>query len=83
MTCRGKTEEGILATSIASTILWLLQCYIYHLNKTLNGSQPLFEEIVGKCVTLLTNMLSSDFTMAMLYLAKYEDTGLYEVYCNK
>ncbi|EEB09924.1 Thyroid hormone receptor-associated protein complex 100 kDa component, putative [Pediculus humanus corporis] len=83
MTCRGKTEEGILATSIASTILWLLQCYIYHLNKTLNGSQPLFEEIVGKCVTLLTNMLSSDFTMAMLYLAKYEDTEFHSEVLKK
>ncbi|KAK6631151.1 hypothetical protein RUM43_014247 [Polyplax serrata] len=83
ITCRGKTEEGILATSVASTIFWLLQCYSYHLNKLLGGMAPPCEEIVSKCVVLLINMLSSDFIMAMLYLAKYEDPELHSEVVKK
>lgn len=77
ITCRGKTEEGILPTSMLSTVLWLLQCYSYYLNKIANGStQSTYEEIGTKCVTLLSNILASDFPMAMLYLAKHDDPGL-------
>lgn len=75
ITCRGKSEEGILATSMLSTVLWLLQCYLNHLNMTITSPQAPYEEIGIKCVTLLTNMLGSDFTMAMLYLAKHDDRG--------
>ncbi|KAL0268602.1 UNVERIFIED_CONTAM: hypothetical protein PYX00_010471 [Menopon gallinae] len=77
ITCRGKTEEGILATSLLSTVLWLLQCYHYHLTKIMSGPYPPYEDIGTKCTSILTNMVSSEFTMAMLYLAKHEDVELY------
>lgn len=78
ITTRGKNEEGVLAASMLSTILWLLQCYLYHLNKITSGTQQsVYEEIGIKCAELLTNMLASDFFMAMIYLAKHDDDSVY------
>lgn len=74
-TCRGRTEEGILATSMLSIVLWLLQCYQHYAGVTVDRD-PLFSEIENKCVTLISTMLSSNFTMTMLYLAMHGDKGM-------
>lgn len=69
ITCRGKPEEGILASSVLSLAHWLLQCY-QHAAATDPSSSML-----SKPPVILQHMLSCNFLTAMLTLAKYDDPG--------
>lgn len=74
ITCRGRTEEGILATSMLSIVLWILQCYQNFVSIAADRI-ALYNEIELKCIALISSMLSSSFTITMLYLAKHDDKG--------
>ncbi|KYM99981.1 Mediator of RNA polymerase II transcription subunit 24 [Cyphomyrmex costatus] len=79
ITCRGKPEEDLLAAAVLSIVHWLLQCYLHTLTKTpqSNPLTPHPSELVDKPVSILQQMLNSDFLCAMMYLAKYDDKDLY------
>lgn len=49
----------------------------------MSGPYPPYEDIGTKCTSILTNMVSSEFTMAMLYLAKHEDIGKFASFAYK
>lgn len=77
ITCRGKLEEETLTYAVSSIILWLLQVYHYCLSKpTPNPLQS--QEILEKSTTLLNQIVSSDFLLAMFYLARQNDPEEYQ-----
>ncbi|XP_014254037.1 mediator of RNA polymerase II transcription subunit 24 [Cimex lectularius] len=78
ITCRGKPEEGILASAILSLVHWLLQCY----HHALTNSEPV-NEMLQKPSAILHYMLNCDFLTAMLYLAKHDDKDLYNEVVKK
>lgn len=67
ITCCGKPEETVLATALLSLACWLLQvlqnCYMT-------------QQILDKAALLLKNLLSCDFYVAMMCLARYSDMGM-------
>lgn len=73
ITCRGKPEEGILASAILSLAHWLLQCY----HHAATSSPESHSEMLQKPASILSYMLNCDFLTAMLYLAKHDDKALY------
>ncbi|CAH0387287.1 unnamed protein product [Bemisia tabaci] len=79
ITCRGKPEEGVLASAVLSLTHWLLQCY----QQYLNNSSELQAEILSKTVSILEEMLKCDFTVAMLYLGKHEDKDVFKEIIGK
>ncbi|KAL1122381.1 hypothetical protein AAG570_003786 [Ranatra chinensis] len=79
ITCRGKPEEGILASSVLSLAHWLLQCY-YHAVTTVPEQN---NEMLQKPAKILHNMLNCNFLTAMLYLAKHDDKDLYNEVVKK
>ncbi|XP_022905707.1 mediator of RNA polymerase II transcription subunit 24 [Onthophagus taurus] len=74
VTCCGKSEGTRLATALQSTTYWLLQilqsCFNQH-------------EIYEKAVNILTCLLSNDFYVAMMCLAKYVEPETYSDIVNK
>lgn len=66
ITCCGKPEETVLATAILSTALWLVN--ILHHCKT----DP---ELIQKASTLLQTLMTDDFYVSMMCLARYNDPG--------
>lgn len=66
VTCCGKPEETVLATAVLSVALWLLnilqQCQ----------STP---SLIQKALELLRVLLTDDFYVSMMCLARYNDTG--------
>ncbi|XP_018325245.1 mediator of RNA polymerase II transcription subunit 24-like [Agrilus planipennis] len=74
ITCYGKPEETVLATALLSTALWLLQVIIHCHCKI---------QILEKATLLLQNLLSSDFCVAMMCLARYSDTELFSEITKK
>ena len=83
ITCRGKPEEGALATSILAIVQWLLTCMHQTLTNLaipeskmlLNGPIDQNDFFLEKPANLIKDILRSDFLSAMLYLAKYENQG--------
>ncbi|CAH1408167.1 unnamed protein product [Nezara viridula] len=73
ITCRGKPEEGILASAILSLAHWLLQCY----HHAAISSPESHNDMLQKPASILGYMLNCDFLTAMLYLAKHDDKVLY------
>ncbi|CAA9994340.1 unnamed protein product [Nesidiocoris tenuis] len=72
ITCRGKPEEGILASAILSLVHWLLQCYQHELS-----AEGDLSNMLTKPASILNNMLNCGFLTSMLYLAKHDDKELY------
>ncbi|XP_018572126.1 mediator of RNA polymerase II transcription subunit 24 [Anoplophora glabripennis] len=68
VTCCGKPEETVLATAVLSVALWLLnilqQCQ----------STP---SLIQKAIELLRVLLTDDFYVSMMCLARYNDTDLF------
>ncbi|KAF6207841.1 hypothetical protein GE061_016290 [Apolygus lucorum] len=79
ITCRGKPEEGILASAILNLVHWLLQCYQHALSSNLDQSNSM----LTKPASILNNMLNCGFLTAMLYLAKHDDKELYNEVVKK
>ncbi|XP_073978366.1 mediator complex subunit 24 isoform X1 [Rhodnius prolixus] len=79
ITCRGKPEEGILASAILNLVHWLLQCYQHAVS---TNAEPT-ADMIQKPVSILHNMLNCDFLTAMLYLAKHDDIELYNEVVKK
>lgn len=79
ITCRGKPEEDLLAAAVLSIVHWLLQCYLHTLNKMPqnNSMSQQVNELMDKPASILKQMLGSDFLCAMMYLAQYDDKGMY------
>ncbi|XP_050315120.1 mediator of RNA polymerase II transcription subunit 24 [Anthonomus grandis grandis] len=69
VTCFGKPEETVLATAVLSTALWLLN--ILHNCK---DATSLFQ----KAGELLKVLLTDDFYVSMICLAKYNDPELFQ-----
>lgn len=81
ITCRAKPEEDLIPSAVLSTVYWLLQCYLHALTKVPQGnflsSHP--NELMDKPASILQQMLNSDFLCAMMYLAKYDVTGMLQL----
>ncbi|CAF4841525.1 unnamed protein product [Pieris macdunnoughi] len=77
VTCRSKMEEEILSNAISSIILWLLQVYHYSLSKYPSSNLNQSQELLDKSTSLLNSITSSDFLVAMFYLAKQNDPEEY------
>ncbi|CAK1545659.1 unnamed protein product [Leptosia nina] len=77
VTCRSKMEEEILANAVSSIILWLLQVYHYSLSKYPSSNPIQSQELLEKSTSLLNSIVSSDFLLAMFYLAKQNDPEEY------
>lgn len=71
VTCFGKPEETVLATAVLSIALWLLN--ILH-----NCSEA--AGLVQKASELLKILLTDDFYISMICLAKYNDPGRVQHY---
>lgn len=70
VTCFGKPEETVLATAVLSTALWLLN--ILHQCKEATA-------LIQKASELLTILLTDDFYISMICLAKYNDPGSIQI----
>lgn len=82
ITCRGKMEEEVLAYSVSSIILWLLQVYHYALSKY-PTSNIQSQDLLEKSTSLLNSIVNTDFLIAMFYLAKQNDPEEYNEVKNK
>ncbi|XP_066998835.1 mediator of RNA polymerase II transcription subunit 24 [Anabrus simplex] len=80
ITCRGKPEEGLLATAVLSIVQWLLTCAQHALQ---NASDLQYPAMLDKPAAILKEMLSCDFMVAMLYLARHECTDTYHEVIKK
>ncbi|ERL93304.1 hypothetical protein D910_10598 [Dendroctonus ponderosae] len=69
VTCFGKPEETVLATAVLSIALWLLN--ILH-----NCSEA--AGLIQKASELLKILLTDDFYISMICLAKYNDPELFQ-----
>ncbi|CAH2239466.1 mediator of RNA polymerase II transcription subunit 24 [Pararge aegeria] len=83
ITCRSKMEEEILAFAVSSIILWLLQVYHYSLSKYPATNPIQSQELLEKSTSLLNSIVSSDFLLAMFYLAKQHDPDEYNEVTKK
>ncbi|KAK9506154.1 hypothetical protein O3M35_008141 [Rhynocoris fuscipes] len=79
ITCRGKPEEGILASAILNLVHWLLQCYHHAIT---NNAEPT-ADMIQKPVSILQYMLNCEFLKAMLFLAKHDDIDLFDEVVKK
>lgn len=66
VTCCGKSEETKLASALLATTCWLLQV-LQHCNT--------MTHLIEKTLSTLNSMLASQFCIAMMCIAKYNDTG--------
>ncbi|XP_030750121.1 mediator of RNA polymerase II transcription subunit 24 isoform X2 [Sitophilus oryzae] len=69
VTCSGKPEETVLATAVLSAALWLLNI----LQQCRDTSS-----LTQKAGDLLKILLTDDFYISMICLAKYNDTELFQ-----
>ncbi|XP_028177541.1 mediator of RNA polymerase II transcription subunit 24 [Ostrinia nubilalis] len=83
VTCRGKMEEEVLAYSVSSIILWLLQVYHYSLSKYPSSNPIQSQELLEKSTSLLNSIVNTDFLLAMFYLAKQNDPDEYNEVTKK
>lgn len=83
ITSRGKLEEEVLAYAISAIILWLLQVYHYSLSKYPSNNLIQGQELLEKSSLLLNSIVSSDFLLAMFYLAKQNDPEEYSEVTKK
>lgn len=73
VTCCGKPEETVLATAILSAALWLLNI-LQQCRDTIY--------LIQKATELLKNLLTDNFYISMICLAKYNDGGKYFFFYN-
>ncbi|CAH0402327.1 unnamed protein product [Chilo suppressalis] len=83
ITCRGKMEEEVLAFSVFSIILWLLQVYHYSLSKYPSSNPIQSQEILEKSTSVLNSIVNTDFLLAMFYFAKQNDPDEYNEITKK
>lgn len=83
ITCRGKMEEEVLTYAVSSIILWLLQVYHYSLSKYPSSNAIQCQELLEKSTSLLNSIVSTDFLLAMFYLAKQSDPDEYNEVTKK
>ncbi|GBP42398.1 Mediator of RNA polymerase II transcription subunit 24 [Eumeta japonica] len=83
ITSRGKMEEEILANSVLSIILWLLQVYHYSLSKYPSSNPIQSQELLEKSTGLLSSIVHTDYLIAMFYLAKQSDPEEYNEVTKK
>lgn len=69
VTCCGKPEETVLATAVLSTALWLLNILQQCKESTY---------LIQKSSELLKILLTDDFYISMICLAKYNDPELFQ-----
>lgn len=83
ITCRGKLEEEVIATAVSSIILWLLQVYHYSLSKYPSSNTIQCQELLEKSTALLSSIVSTDYLVAMFYLAKQNNPDEYNEVTKK
>lgn len=83
ITCRSKMEEDVLANSVCSTILWLLQVYHFSLSKYPSSNLIQSQELLEKSTALLNSIVQTDFLFASFYLAKQNEPDEYNEVMKK
>ncbi|XP_047985671.1 mediator of RNA polymerase II transcription subunit 24 [Leguminivora glycinivorella] len=83
ITCRGKLEEEVIASAVSSIILWLLQVYHYSLSKYPSSNTIQSQELLEKSTALLNSIVSTDYLVAMFYLAKQNNPDEYNEVTKK